>query len=544
MKINSLEKLYVYELKKLYSGEQQSLKLLTALVEQVNRPELTDLLQQQNASTRQRISRIEQIFTDLKFSPAGQKNTAVSGLITAAKQAIAATHTPALGDRAIILGWQRLQDHLRLSYQQLHHYAQQLQREQDSALLNQSLDEIIASESPLLELIEALQQDKTDFKLSYLSLRYSLQRLRARIQQWPLFDAAEIGLIILGSVMIAGTVLSFFPFSAWWVRIFDFPRGQLAVLGLGVAAAYYLLRYRQEKTDYLFLAALAFCVGYQVYRVHPYTLLSPPQLLTSTGLEVDSRFRLMIANVLMDNRNVSGLRKIIADNRPDLILLTETDDWWLEQLAPLEQNFPHTVLYPLDNTYGIALYSRLELINPKVRFLIQQDIPSLDVQFKLPNGQLIHLYGLHPRPPSPSENYRSTERDAELLMTGLKIRDETDPVIVAGDLNDVAWSNTSKHFQRISQLRDPRIGRGVYPTFHARYPLLRWPLDHVFVSDQLRLVQLQQLPDFASDHFPISIALSHEPENEEYIAGPPAASEQDITHAREIIAQARERNPS
>ena len=57
---------------------------------------------------------------------------------------------------------------------------------------------------------------------------------------------------------------------------------------------------------------------------------------------------------------------------------------------------------------------------------------------------------------------------------------------------------------------DPRAGR-MYNTFHARYWFLRWPLDHVFVSDAFLLRGLKRLPAFGSDHFPIFIAVERAP---------------------------------
>ena len=76
-----------------------------------------------------------------------------------------------------------------------------------------------------------------------------------------------------------------------------------------------------------------------------------------------------------------------------------------------------------------------------------------------------------------------------------------------GDLNDVAWSRTTRLFQRISGLLDPRVGRRYVNTFHADYPLLRWSLDHVFHSTDFALVAMQRLPHIGSDHFPIYVVL-------------------------------------
>jgi hypothetical protein len=76
-----------------------------------------------------------------------------------------------------------------------------------------------------------------------------------------------------------------------------------------------------------------------------------------------------------------------------------------------------------------------------------------------------------------------------------------------GDLNDVAWSRTTRLFQRISGLLDPRVGRMYVNTFHADYPLLRWSLDHIFHSTDFALVEMKRLPHVGSDHFPVYVAL-------------------------------------
>ena len=56
---------------------------------------------------------------------------------------------------------------------------------------------------------------------------------------------------------------------------------------------------------------------------------------------------------------------------------------------------------------------------------------------------------------------------------------------------------------------------GMFSTFHAHYPALRWPLDHVFVSKHFTLVNMQRLDAFGSDHFPILATFCYRPSRQE-----------------------------
>ena len=56
-------------------------------------------------------------------------------------------------------------------------------------------------------------------------------------------------------------------------------------------------------------------------------------------------------------------------------------------------------------------------------------------------------------------------------------------------------------------MRDPRVGRGLYPSFDANSRILRWPLDHVFVTPGFNFVQVRRLRDVGSDHFPMEAIL-------------------------------------
>lgn len=205
------------------------------------------------------------------------------------------------------------------------------------------------------------------------------------------------------------------------------------------------------------------------------------------------------------------------------------------------ENYPYTTKYPLENTYGILLYSRLKLVSSEVNFFVEDDIPFIHSIVELNSGDLIEIYCIHPRPHVPAESKESTERDAELLIVGKKAKKSEKPTIVMGDLNDVAWSHTTTLFQKFSGLLDPRIGRGFYNTFPTNIPLMHFPLDHVFHSRSFRLVELKKLPNVGSDHFPFFIELSYEPEVRQEQEAPPQPTQGDREEAQETIEKAKEK---
>jgi endonuclease/exonuclease/phosphatase (EEP) superfamily protein YafD len=349
----------------------------------------------------------------------------------------------------------------------------------------------------------------------------------------------QIIIYAIGALGIILTVLPLFKFGFWWIRIGDFPRLQIAFACGVTTVLMAFLFYPLSIYEIVFIILLLACAVYQLFCVLPYIPVYPKQVEKSRAPIAENTIRLLIFNVLIDNREFAKFLKLVEQVNPDLILLAEPNERWTEEISTLEKTYPFTVLHPLENAYGMALYSRLELIDPKLNFFIEDDIPSIITGVKLNSGESIKLYCLHPRPPVPTESIRSNERDAELLFVGGMINKSDEPTIVAGDLNDVAWSRTTKLFQKVSGLLDPRVGRGLYSSFHANYPVIRFPLDHVFHSNHFRLAEIKRLPNIGSDHFPIYIALTYE-KTAELTQEELVATEEEHQEAVETIVETLE----
>lgn len=316
-------------------------------------------------------------------------------------------------------------------------------------------------------------------------------------------------LSLLAVVLVLATILPLSVRREWWIRALDFPRLQIAI-----AACLWLLVWLTLAGDNtLWLTLLALCVLavliYQAYWITPNTEMHRQEVERYDSL-IDGNcptFKMISSNVLMHNRNSGPLLSLIRQHQPDIVITLESDQWWQDELDRL-QDYPHRIACPLDNLYGMHVYSRLPLHDTAIDFLVEDDKPSMSATVEVTPGTSLQLHVVHPAPPAPGENDESTERDVELLLLAKAITDKQQRVIVAGDLNDVAWSATTRLFRQLSGLLDLRIGRGLYNTFSANHWYARWPLDHVFVSQHFKVVNIQRLRNIGSDHFPLLVELA------------------------------------
>ncbi|WP_180002967.1 MULTISPECIES: endonuclease/exonuclease/phosphatase family protein [unclassified Acinetobacter] len=347
---------------------------------------------------------------------------------------------------------------------------------------------------------------------------------------------------IMAIVVIWLSFWSLIPRDEWWIRGADFPRLQILVLGFIAFVLFLLVDHPWTAFNQLLFVGLIAALAYQLKMVLPYTFVWKKQVkqVKQDQLDPDRQISLIVSNVLTTNTKYHLLIEQIQTHQPDLVLTLETDHAWQDALAVIEPDYPYRVPVPLDNLYGMHLYSKLELSETEVKFILSDEIPSIHTKVLLRSGQPVQLYCLHPKPPSPTEAKDSTLRDAELLIVGDQIKDLDESCIVMGDLNDVAWSRTTRLFQRISGLLDPRVGRRYVNTFHADYPLLRWSLDHVFHSTDFALVHMERLKHVGSDHFPVYLVLQtgrvfehHQEELEE--------TDQDDQEAKEAIQEGIEK---
>lgn len=324
-----------------------------------------------------------------------------------------------------------------------------------------------------------------------------------------------IGSIVGGVIIAAGLVLTLLPLirSGWYVvRACDFPRVQIAsvvsacttLTGLGWLVGGVLWA--------RWLAAVGVVVvGMQLAQIVRYTRLWPKQVEDADGSA--SRLRLFIANVDYTNGRYEDVSRALCDADADVLLLVEANEPWESALTEVSAKYSTRLGEARDDGLGLVLYSRVPIEGGSFEHLVSDDRGSVHGRLCCENGARLRFVALHPTPPA-LDNHEaegrtnSRQRDAELVVVAKHIRDEPEAHwIVFGDLNDVAWSHTTRLFGRLSGLNDPRVGRKLLNTFHAQVRWMRYPLDHVFVSPKITLGRLERVRLPGSDHFGVLIEI-------------------------------------
>ena len=311
-----------------------------------------------------------------------------------------------------------------------------------------------------------------------------------------------IGFGALAAFACALTLLSTIRSNQWWIRVLDFPR-LLFLIAIIVIAAGCLLTMRRARAAVL--VALALVAGWQAWRLWPYTALAGTEMAAQAGGRGDACFSALDLNVLQSNRRFADTIALLDRESPDVLLLLETDARWVHALSPVLRRYPHRLIRPLDNTYGMVFATRLPVDGAVTENITDRDTPTLYARLRTRDGRAFGYVGLHPRPPRPGQD--TGARDAKIARAARRTGDLHLPTVAMGDFNDVAWSHTTRLFKQVGGYRDPRIGRGQYATFPASWGVLGWPLDQVFVSPAFSFRSVRVLGNIGSDHRPLTATL-------------------------------------
>lgn len=154
MPIESLQDLYVEELRDIYNAEQQLVRALPKMAEGANNPELRAAFEEHLEVTQEQVRRLEKIFDELEQKPTGKKCKGMEGLIEEGQEMLEEKADPDVRDAALIGAAQRVEHYEIAAYGTVRNFARQLGFDRHVDLLQRTLDEEGETDKRLTSLAE------------------------------------------------------------------------------------------------------------------------------------------------------------------------------------------------------------------------------------------------------------------------------------------------------------------------------------------------------------------------------------------------------
>ncbi|MFC5873844.1 Uncharacterized conserved protein YafD, endonuclease/exonuclease/phosphatase (EEP) superfamily [Chryseobacterium arachidis] len=342
--------------------------------------------------------------------------------------------------------------------------------------------------------------------------------------------------VILTVLLLILTLLPKIQHSHWVFRVPEFGKIQLTFFILFTLILGFLID--APKTLWYYQGLLLVIFVHHGVTLIKYTPLYPVKK-HSQQHQSSEKLHFISANVYQFNKEYDRFIQLIRKYKPEMFLTMESNGDWENALRVLEKDYPYQHKVTLENTYGMHFYSKIKIEDSQTHYFVADDIPSIEAHLKTKDGFSFVFFGVHPPPPSPTEEETSKERDGDLLSTAKRVIEIKKPVIVVGDFNNVAWSKSSILFRKTSHLIDPRIGHSFVSTFHAKYRLLRFPIDLMFHSEDIFIKDLKTLENFGSDHLPVYCEFFIDHENEEQEERIDYATQEEKVEAEEMIEEGK-----
>jgi len=156
MKLDTLEKLYVNELRDIYNAENQLLKALPKMAKGASSPDLKNAFENHLRQTETHVERLEQIFAEFNESAKGKTCRAMKGLIEEGSEILKEDGEESVLDAGIIVAAQKVEHYEIAAYGSVRTFAKLLGQTKAAELLQATLDEESEANELLNELAEGI----------------------------------------------------------------------------------------------------------------------------------------------------------------------------------------------------------------------------------------------------------------------------------------------------------------------------------------------------------------------------------------------------
>lgn len=202
------------------------------------------------------------------------------------------------------------------------------------------------------------------------------------------------------------------------------------------------------------------------------------------------KYTVLSYNVALHNPKPAAEVAFMRQTNADILLLAEAGGQWQPHLTNLKTQYPHGCGHNDNSPFALHLLAKQALQSCHVYFIA--GLPYIRAQ----TTDHTVLYAMHPPPPIQADLAHA--RLAYFKHTAQRIQAETGLVIVAGDLNNTAFSPIHRRFTQTAGLQS--ITFRALPTWKPFF----LPIDHVLTNAQpMHVVQVRALDWQFSDHRPL-----------------------------------------
>lgn len=208
--------------------------------------------------------------------------------------------------------------------------------------------------------------------------------------------------------------------------------------------------------------------------------------------------RVVQFNTRYDNSQTERAAQVIRDADADVILLQEVTDGPRSLVNLLRDAYPVQRRCGNARIGGATVISRLP-VSPDNTIKCVRSSALSAIQLDV-GGKAVTFAAYHGRWPWPYEQSWVIDRMSKSLEA------LPHPLVFAGDFNAAPWS---EGVQRVARLTGTQPESGYRPTWLSQRvsdtlrPWFGLPIDHVMVSDELRIISVRRLPFAGSDHLPM-----------------------------------------
>lgn len=311
------------------------------------------------------------------------------------------------------------------------------------------------------------------------------------------------------SLAILLFVLSIGKFFFWAFPLELLTHFQIYYLWLSVALSSIvtICWWRNNLRDRVLFLLVLFILAFNLFDIYPW-YLSRANIAPSSS----ERLKFMSFNINVENTQTAAVVQSIRSINPDVVVVIEVTPPMMASInTELKSILPYNFRSPGG---GLGIFSKLPLQSPRGEKFAGSDATNLVTTIAYQN-RAIKIIGTHPLVPIKPDRF--AKRNQHLQAIGNYLRNTSETVILLGDFNLTPWSPYYRQLINTTGLHNTRLGFGVLPTWirtatHVKYPawlipFVNIPIDHIFVSKDIKVARTYVGKNGNSDHAPITSEL-------------------------------------